>query len=136
MTEASCDRSELEARHGDWSGVASTRRMNYRVDLAALAWESPVAGVRHKLHRVDARVLRLVEYSREMAPHWCQKGHVGHIVEGALEIEFQTGKLRFEGGDAVFIPPGEEHAHRAVVLTAVVTALFVEDAEPLAHESE
>jgi hypothetical protein len=110
--------------------------MNYRVDLAALPWESPIAGVRHKLHRVDSRVLRLVEYSREMLPHWCQKGHVGHIVEGALEIEFRTGTQRFETGDAVFIPPGEEHAHRAVVLTDFVTALFVEDAEPRASGNE
>jgi len=100
---------------------------NYLVDLEALPWESPAQGIRHKLHRVADRALRLVEYSREMAPHWCSKGHVGHIVAGSLEIEFSTGTIRFEAGDLVFIPPGPEHAHRAVVLTPTATALFVED---------
>ena len=102
--------------------------MNYLVNLDALPWESPAVGIRHKLYRVDARVLRLVEYSQAMAPHWCSKGHIGHIVDGAMEIEFSTGKVRFEKGDAVFIPPGPDHAHRAVALTSLVTALFVEDA--------
>jgi len=102
--------------------------MNYLVDFDALPWESPAPGIRHKLHRVDSRVLRLVEYSPEMVPHWCSKGHVGHIVAGCLEIEFGTGTQRFEAGDLLFIPPGPEHAHRAVVLSSSATALFVEDA--------
>ena len=101
---------------------------NYLVNLDALPWESPAPGIRHKLHRVGCRILRLVEYSTEMAPHWCSKGHVGHIVEGSVEIEFGTGTQRFGAGDLVFIPPGPEHAHRAVVLSASATALFVEDA--------
>lgn len=85
-------------------------------------------GVRHKLHRVGERVLRLVEYSQGMPPHWCDKGHIGHIVDGQLTIEFATGVEHFSTGDALFIPAGAEHAHRALPTTAVVTALFVEDA--------
>jgi len=103
--------------------------MNYLVHLDALPWESPAPGIRHKLYRCDSRVLRLVEYSRQMVPHWCSKGHIGHIVDGSLEIEFGTGTYRFEVGDGVFIPPGPEHAHRAVVLTSSATALFVEDSD-------
>lgn len=85
-------------------------------------------GVRHKVHRGGARCLRLVEYSRQMAPHWCSRAHVGHIVDGQMEIEFHGGTESFAAGDAVFIPEGPDHAHRAVVLTSTVTALFVEDA--------
>jgi hypothetical protein len=101
--------------------------MNYLVNFDALQWESPAPGIRHKLHRVDSRVLRLVEYSREMVPHWCIRGHIGHMVDGSLEIEFKIGSYRFQAGDAVFIPPGPEHAHRAVAVTSVATALFVEE---------
>lgn len=86
-------------------------------------------GVRHKIYRVESRVLRLVQYSRDMLPHWCDRGHIGHIVEGQLRIEFKTGIEDFAPGDALFIPTGPEHAHRAVPNTPVVTALFVEDAE-------
>ncbi|MDD9946456.1 MAG: cupin domain-containing protein [Myxococcales bacterium] len=63
-----------------------------------------------------------------MAPHWCAKGHIGHIVEGTLEIEFRGTTEVFSQGDALFIPAGPEHAHRAVVISGPVTALFFEDA--------
>ena len=101
--------------------------MKYQVDFDSIAWQSPMPGVRDKVYRVGARVLRLVEYSREMTPHWCERGHIGHIIQGSVSIEFTHVTERFDSGDAVFIPPGREHAHRAVPLTAVVTALFVED---------
>jgi mannose-6-phosphate isomerase-like protein (cupin superfamily) len=101
--------------------------MNYLVNFDALTWESPTVGIRHKRFCVDSRVLRLVEYSREMVPHWCSKGHIGHVLSGSLEIEFATGTFHFDAGAAVFIPSGPQHAHRARVLTSIATALFVED---------
>jgi quercetin dioxygenase-like cupin family protein len=100
--------------------------MKYLVQFETLAWESVAPGIRHKVHRVDAVVLRLVEYSQEMVPHWCSKGHIGHIIAGALELEFEAERVRFDTGSALFIPPGPEHAHRAIVLTPRATALFVE----------
>ena len=102
--------------------------MSHRVEWDSIHWESPMAGVRHKVVRAGDRVLRLVEYAREMVPHRCERGHVGHIINGELVIEFATGPERFRAGDAVLIPPGEDHAHRAVVISPVATALFVEDA--------
>src|SRR5690349_11944293 len=103
-------------------------RMTYAVDFESMRWETPGPGIRQKVHRVGGRSLRLVEYSKAMPPHWCTSGHVGHIVEGRLEIEFKTGVERFHAGDALFIPEGSDHAHRAVPLTATAVALFVEDA--------
>ena len=100
----------------------------YLVDFSTIPWVSPLPDVRHKLHQVDARTLRLVEYSQIMEPHWCERGHIGHIVEGRMKIEFKEESQIFEKDDAVFIPPGARHAHRATALTATVTALFVEDA--------
>jgi len=101
--------------------------MNYRVHFASMHWEMPALGIRQKVHRVGTRALRLVEYSETMPPHWCTAGHVGHIVEGELQIEFKNGIERFRAGDALFIPAGSPHAHRAVPLTPTVVALFVED---------
>jgi len=101
--------------------------MNYRVDFASMLWELPAPGIRQKVHRVGTRALRLVEYSDTMPPHWCTAGHVGHIVEGELELEFKSGSERFRAGDSLFIPAGPPHAHRAIPLTPTVLALFVED---------
>lgn len=72
-------------------------------------------------------MLRLVEYSDEVAPHWCAKGHIGIILDGRFEIEFQDGKRIFEPGDGVFIPGGDTHKHRATALSKVVKAVFIED---------
>lgn len=62
-----------------------------------------------------------------MAPHWCTKGHIGHIVDGVLELEFADQVVTAATGSMLFIPGGSEHAHRALARTATVTANFVED---------
>jgi len=85
-------------------------------------------GVRHKVFPFQGRRLRLVEYSSEFEPHWCERGHVGQILEGRFQIEFNDGTEVFKAGDGVAIPDGPEHRHRATVLSGIVRALFVEEA--------
>jgi quercetin dioxygenase-like cupin family protein len=100
---------------------------HYRVVFANIDWESPIPGVRHKIV-VDGNVkLRLVEYTPEMAPHWCSVGHLGQILKGRFEIKFDGGTRVFEAGDGVMIPSGKEHRHKARVLSDVVRAIFVEE---------
>lgn len=99
----------------------------HRVRFESLDWQVVVPGVREKVQRGFGRRLRLVEYTQEMAPHFCERGHIGHIVSGRLDVEFPRSRLVLEPGDCVFIPAGPEHRHRAVPLTDVVVALFVED---------
>ena len=101
---------------------------DYRVDFEALDWAHPIPGVRHRIVTRGGRKLRLVEYTKEMEPHWCPRGHLGMILEGRFEIRFDEGLEVYEAGDGVFIPSGEEHRHMAVCLTDTVRALFVEEA--------
>lgn len=98
----------------------------YRVDFDGMPWQSPMRGVRHKILDQEGRRLRLVEYSGEMEPHWCARGHIGIILSGRFEIRFDHGMSIFEPGDGVHIPSGEQHRHEARTLTGTVTALFVE----------
>jgi quercetin dioxygenase-like cupin family protein len=100
--------------------------VSYHVDFESLAWESPMQGVRQKSIRHGSKQLRLVEYSRDMEPHWCEKGHIGYVIEGQFEIEFAGGTRMFYAGDGVFIPDGIEHKHRATVITELVKVVFVE----------
>lgn len=101
----------------------------YRVDFHLLPWEEPIPGVRHQFLDQKGKRLRLVEYTREMKPHWCTRGHVGIILEGRFEIRFADSVGVFNPGDGVFIPSGEEHRHMAVALTERVRALFVEESQ-------
>ncbi len=99
---------------------------HYKIDFAAIEWESPIPGVRHKVVTEGDVKLRLVEYSSEVAPHWCTVGHVGQILAGTFKIEFNDGMRVFEAGDGVMIPSGDEHRHRARAVSDVVRAIFVE----------
>jgi hypothetical protein len=98
----------------------------YKADFAQLEWSSPMGGVRHKcVDRGDQR-LRLVEYSRAMPPHWCSRGHCGYVLEGEIEIEYETGSVTYQRGDGIMIPDGSAHSHRARAVSDRVLVVFVE----------
>ena len=100
----------------------------YKIDFESIEWESPADGVRFKAYEQDAKKLRLVEFSKEFVePDWCMKGHIGYILEGQIEIDFDGRVITFGPGDGIFIPAGEEHKHKARVLTDKVKAILVED---------
>jgi putative intracellular protease/amidase len=100
---------------------------DYQVKFDALDWVVPMEGVRCKIHREGQRQLRIVEYSKAMPVHWCEKGHLGLILHGQFEIEFEHRTKVFEEGDGVFIPEGSAHKHRARVLSETVRVVFVEN---------
>lgn len=98
-----------------------------KVDFNALAWQAPMEGLRFKARQQGGRQLRLVEYTREMEPHWCEKGHIGYVLEGRFEIQFDNEAMVFGPGDGMFLPPGRGHRHMGKVLSDVVRCIFVED---------
>lgn len=98
----------------------------YRIDFKTMPWQTPAAGVRFKAHEHDARRLRLAEFTREFVePDWCTKGHVGYILEGRMEIDFDGKMIVFGPGDGLFIQPGDKH--KAKVVTDTVRVILVED---------
>jgi quercetin dioxygenase-like cupin family protein len=101
----------------------------YRIDFESMEWKSPVDSVRFKAYQKNGKKLRLVEFSKEFVePDWCTKGHIGYILEGQMEIDFNGIKEVFGPSDGVFIPAGQEHKHKGRVLTDKVKAILVEEA--------
>lgn len=101
---------------------------DYRVNFEGIAWSVPARGVRFKALEHEGRRLRLVEFSREFVePDWCRKGHIGFVLEGRMQLEFAGSTVMCGPGDGLFIPPGETHKHKAVVLSELVRAILVED---------
>ncbi|MHC4646672.1 MAG: cupin domain-containing protein [Planctomycetota bacterium] len=99
----------------------------YKVDFESMAWESPTAGVRFKAYEQDGKKLRLAEFSKGFVePDWCSKGHIGYILEGQLEVNFDGKVIVFGPGDGIFIPAGEEHKHKGTALTKAVKVVVVE----------
>lgn len=85
-----------------------------------------MAGVRDKCMDQDGIRSRIVEYSKNMKPHWCAKAHYGIVLSGKMEIEFEGEKHIYEKGDCIFIPPGQKHGHKATIISSKVTAFFIE----------
>ena len=101
----------------------------YKVDFESMEWESPARGVRFKAFEQDGRKLRLVEFAKEFVePDWCPHGHIGYILEGKMEIDFDGRVITFGPGDGLFIPAGQEHKHKARVIADKVKVIAVEDA--------
>jgi quercetin dioxygenase-like cupin family protein len=101
----------------------------YKIDFESMSWEIPADGVRFKSYQQEGRKLRLVEFTKEFVePDWCTKGHIGYVLEGKMEIDFDGRKSVFSPSDGIFIPAGEEHKHKGKVLTDVVKVILVEDA--------
>lgn len=102
----------------------------YRVDFASKPWEQRAAGVRCRVFEQDGRTVRLAEFTRDFVePNWCTKGHIGYVLEGEMELDFHGMVVTLRAGDGLFIPPGDEHRHKARVLTDVVRVLLVESTE-------
>ena len=102
--------------------------VKYRIDFAGISWESPITGMRQKVCKSGSRQLRLVEYSKDLPAHWCEKGHIGYVLDGRIEIRFDDQTQTYQPGDGILIPDGPEHRHMGRVLSDTVTVVFAEDA--------
>jgi quercetin dioxygenase-like cupin family protein len=100
--------------------------VHYKIDFNNLEWTIPNAGLKHKYIDQNNMRLRLVEYSKDMAPHWCEKGHYGYVIQGEMEIEYSAEKIIYKPGDGIFIPDGAAHRHKGRVLSDKVLIFFIE----------
>jgi hypothetical protein len=78
------------------------------------------------LHSGDVQI-RLVSYSRDyVADHWCSKGHIVFVVEGALTIEYQDGgRHDLEAGNSYLVGDNERSPHKVVSPTGA--SIFIVD---------
>jgi quercetin dioxygenase-like cupin family protein len=103
--------------------------LEYRADFEAVPWQSPLPGMRFHIYEQQGRRLRVVVYSRDFVEaDWCRKGHVGYVLEGEFDIDFNGRLVHFGAGDGIFIPPGEEHQHKARIISELVRVVMFEDA--------
>jgi hypothetical protein len=100
----------------------------YKIGFESIPWESSAVGIRFKACEQGGRKLRLAEFGREFVElDWCTKGHIGYILEGKMNIDFDGKVVVFGPGDGIFIPAGEKHKHKATILTDLVKVILVED---------
>jgi quercetin dioxygenase-like cupin family protein len=101
---------------------------SFKVDFDSLEWQQGRPGVRFKVYCHGSRQLRLVEFATtDGDPHWCERGHIGYVLQGGLEIEVNGRVDSLIAGDGLFIPPGAATSHRGVRIVQGTRLLMVED---------
>jgi ethanolamine utilization protein EutQ (cupin superfamily) len=99
-----------------------------KVNFTSISWQTPSVGVRFKTYKENGKQLRLVEFTQEfIESDWCIKGHIGFIIEGKLEVNFNGNIVIFNPGDGLFITAGEKDKHISRVLSDVVKLILVEE---------
>jgi quercetin dioxygenase-like cupin family protein len=98
----------------DWTQVAETLHPG---DRGTARWRTREFG--------PIRV-RVVEYSAGyLADHWCEKGHILYVLDGALDTELGDGrKVRLTAGMSYQVADGAQ-PHRSS--TATGARLFIVD---------
>jgi len=107
-----------------------------RVDFTDLPWTHAAEGVRYKVHKHGDRQLRLVEFAEGfIETDWCGKGHIGYVLAGEAQLQFERESVDFHPGDGLFIPPGEPWKHKAKVISGPFRVILVEDSPPPAPDA-
>ncbi|MGA7595031.1 MAG: hypothetical protein WCA64_07535 [Gallionella sp.] len=100
----------------------------HRVLFDSLDWQASVHGMRFKTFRSAEKQVRLVEFTDEFVePDWCDKAHIGYVIQGELEIDFHGNLVRYPDGSGIFIPSGSASGHKARSVTPTVRLFLVED---------
>ena len=100
----------------------------FKIDFDTMPWDGGREGMRFKEYCEGGRRLRLVEFqTSEGFDGWCEVGHIGYVLAGSLRIDFKGTVLDFGKGDGLFIPAGNESAHRALSIEPGTRLLMVED---------
>ncbi len=100
----------------------------HRILFDSMEWQNGILGARFKAFRSGSTQLRLLEFTSEFVePDWCEKGHVGFVVQGELEIDFHGKLVRYSEGSGIFIPAGSASAHKARSLSPTVTLFLVKE---------
>ena len=92
-------------------------KMDYlKINFKEIDWQSPAKGVRQKVLAKGKQQLRLLEFSDGFIElHWCTKGHLGYVLEGSMQIDFEGTLLKYEKGDAFWIEEGKVEQHKVIL---------------------
>ena len=101
---------------------------SFKIGFDGMEWQQIRPDVRQKVYCEGSRQVRLVEFeTSDGGEHWCEVGHIGYVLKGALSISFDGQVISFKAGDGLFIPAGAASKHKAVSISSGTQLLMVED---------
>ncbi len=92
-----------------------------KIDFTEIEWIDSAVGLRVKTFEAGGRQLRLAEFSRDFREtDWCEKNHIGYVVAGEIEIDFEGKTETFRQGDGLLIHSNTKHKARKIIATALL----------------
>ncbi len=99
-----------------------------KIEFSKIAWEDSAPGICSKSYVRNGVKLRLLKLERGLShPEWCETGHIGYVVEGEIEIDFNGDPVRYGKGDSLLISSGPDEKHIPKPLSETVALFLVED---------
>ncbi len=90
--------------------------INKLIKFESMPWETPHKGVAQKVYIEDTNRLRLLRFNDDfMEEDWCLNGHVGFVVEGEMNVDFNGEMTVYKKGDGLWIPAGENSKHKVIM---------------------
>ncbi len=92
-----------------------------KIDLTEIEWTNSAIGLRAKTFESDGKQLRLAEFSRNFREiDWCEKNHIGFVIKGEIEIDFEDKTKFLKQDDELFICSNAKHKARATTENALL----------------
>ncbi len=86
------------------------------IDFEHIPWEEPATGVAQKIYSDGKSRLRLLRFSDDFVEQeWCAKGHVGYVLDGEMDIDFNGTRQHYKKGDGLWIGKGEAAKHKVMI---------------------
>lgn len=99
-----------------------------KIDFEKVVWEETSPHFRSKSFEQNNKKVRIVELKKGLHhPDWCETGHIGYVLEGELNIDFDGEILNYKRGDILFIAPGQNEKHIPIPKSEKVLLLLVEE---------
>ncbi|QDU88351.1 hypothetical protein Pla175_17260 [Pirellulimonas nuda] len=90
-------------------------------------WQRASDLARFKRIESEGYVIRLLQLDAGFEESdWCDKAHIGYVVEGELQVTFQDGVRTLCAGDVLTTLHGPASAHRGAVNHGTVTLFLVD----------
>lgn len=88
----------------------------YAINFDDHAWEVISPGMRQKSFMLGGNRMRLIELTEELAEiEWCLKAHIGYVLEGQVNMEFEKKTVIVKAGEGLYMSGGEKSKHRSSV---------------------
>lgn len=79
-------------------------------------WERPKEGVEQKVYTDGNQQLRLLRFRDSFVEEeWCLNGHVGFVLEGEMDINFNGVITKYKKGNGLWINEGESSKHKVMI---------------------